>query len=438
MSASLAEGDAVANARPKDSILSSSLLMFTTTLLMAAGGAVFWVLAARLQSPQHVGIAGSLVAAADSIALFAQLGLNIAIVRTMPTSSRKASDVLTAGVVVVGAGAVFALVYCLLLPVTSPSLAAVLGSPLTIAVYCVLVAGTALNVLTDSVFLATSQLWDYLRLNGIGMSAAKCVLPFALAGAGAMGLYGSFGGAILLCSVTSVWVIFRKLPGPRSFSPSRAFLESRRFAGAGYASYVLAVLPLLVFPLLIVNQSGSADAAAYFIAFQLTTLLHAVVLSIVNSTYAESERAFTGRRHIVRKGGLTMGVCSVGGAVLMSLLAPYFLLVFGQHYVVEGTTVLRVLSFATVAAAFDYWSALRLRLARHLKAMVLVQLAATAVMLLLAGLLARYGAVWVAASWGIGHLVGGVIGYVVTCTVARFDDEVPTPDLVRDLDLEVS
>ena len=60
---------------------------------MAGGGALFWVIAARLASPEDVGLAGSLVAAADSLALFAQLGLNIAMLRTMPTSSRKAADV---------------------------------------------------------------------------------------------------------------------------------------------------------------------------------------------------------------------------------------------------------------------------------------------------------------------------------------------------------
>ena len=51
-------------------------------------------------------------------------------------------------------------------------------------------------------------------------------------------------------------------------------------------------------------------------------------------------------------------------------LAPYFLQIFGPHYVEQGTWTLRVLSFATVAAAFNYWGAIRLRLASHLPAMI--------------------------------------------------------------------
>ena len=179
-----------------DQVLVNSSLIFLTTAMMAGAGAVFWVIAARLASPQSVGLAGSLVSAADSLALFAQLGLNIAVLRTMPTSNRKAADVLTASLVVGTAGAGFALVYSLLLPMTSPKLAAVLHSPAVIAMYCVLVAGTAVNVLSDNVFLSLNRVWSYLRLNGVLLGLTKCVLPFLLAGAGALGLYASVGGAM--------------------------------------------------------------------------------------------------------------------------------------------------------------------------------------------------------------------------------------------------
>jgi O-antigen/teichoic acid export membrane protein len=408
-----------------DPVLANSALIFITTAMMAGAGAVFWVIAARLASPASVGLAGSLVSAADSLALFAQLGLNIAVLRTMPTSNRKAADVLVASLVVGTAGAGFALIYSLLLPVTSPDLAKVLHSPAIIALYCLLVAATAINVLSDNVFLSLNRVWSYLRLNGVLLGLTKCVLPFLLAGAGALGLYGSVGGACLVCAAASLWVILRHVRGRWSLSPSRQLLAARRFAGAGYATYALTVLPLLVFPLFVINAQGSAAGAAYFVSYQVVTLLNAVILAVANATYAESERARHGRRDIVRRGGLTLMAFSVAGAAAMFVLAPYFLQIFGDHYVAGGTATLRVLAFSTVAAAFNYWSAIRLRLASHLRAMILVQLASTVVMVVLGGVLAPWGTVWVAAAWGIGHLVGGLGGYVVSHTVATFSDEAP-------------
>jgi O-antigen/teichoic acid export membrane protein len=406
-------------------LLVNSILMFATTLMMAAGGAIFWVVAARLTSPENVGLAGSLVSASDSLALFAQLGLNISLLRTMPTSQRKAADVATASFVVVTAGTVFALIYCLLLPVTSPRLHAVLGSPLTIGIYCVFVAATALNVLTDSIFLSINRLWSYLKLNGVLLGVAKCGLPFLLAGAGAMGLYGSVGGAILLCAVASLWVIFRNVPGRRSLTPSRELLDSARFAGAGYLTYVLYVVPQLVFPLLVINALGSARGGVFFISVQIVTLQNAVTLAIANSTYAEAERNPHMRRKIVRHGGITLAICAFASTAVMFVMAPYFLHIFGSHYAQQGTATLRILSFSISAAAFNYWSAIRLRIAHHLPAMILVQLVSTTVMLGIAVFAAPYGTVWVAAAWGIGHVVGGVVGYIVSRTIAPVRDAAP-------------
>ena len=283
---------------------------------------------------------------------------------------------------------------------TSPKLAEVLGSPWAIALYCTLVALSAVNVLTDNVFLSINRVWSYLQLNGILMGVAKCVLPFLLAGAGALGLYGSVGGAIALCAVASVWVILRHLPGPRTLSPSPHFLGSLRFAGAGYVTAVLWVLPLLVFPILVINALGSAAGAAYFVAYQVVTLQNAVILSLANAAYAEAERAQTGRHAVVRKAGMTLMGFAVLGSLAMFVLAPFVLWIFGGHYADAGTSTLRVLSFATIAVAFNCWGAIRLRLSHHLRAMILVQLASTVVMLGLAVALAPLGTAWLGVAWG--------------------------------------
>ncbi len=408
-----------------DQLMVNSVLMLTTTLLMAGGGAVFWVLAARLQSPEDVGLAGSLVASAETIALFAQLGLNIALVRTLPASSRRAADIVTAGVIVASAGGIFALAYGLLLPVTAPQLAEVLHAPWLVALFCILVALTALNVLSDSIFLGLNRLHAYLALNGVLLNVAKLGLPFLLVGAGAVGLYGAVGGAASLCAAASLWVILRGVPGRRSLAPSRELLEARRYAGATYLQYAMAVTPLLIYPVLVVNALGAAEAGAYFVSFQVAMLLHAALLALANAAYAETERATSGRHRLVRRSAVTLIGGTAAGAAVLVLLAPSLLWIFGPHYVDEGTTTLRVLALAVVCASYNYWNAFKLRLSRHLRAIVLVQLVSTTTMVALAWILVPYGTAWVAASWAIGHLVGGVIGHVTSATVATFDDGDP-------------
>lgn len=408
-------------------LLSKSILVFATTMLMAGAGAVFWVIAARLAPAEDVGLAGSLVAAGDSLALFAQLGLNIAIVRTLPESSRRAADVVTAVLVVASAGTLLGLGYALLLPVTSPRLADVLSSPVTVVLFAVLVGMTALNVLTDNVFLALDRVWSFLRLNGVLMGVLKVGLPFALAGAGAFGLYGSVGLAVAACAAASVWSILRVVPGSRRPSPSPELLANRGFAAAGYVTYVLTVLPLLVFPVVVVNALGSAQAGTYFISFQVAALLNVVVAALANLSYAEVERTRTHRHAAVRRSGLLLLAGSLAGCAAMVLLAPWLLAVFGEHYAGSGTATLRVLALACVGAAFNYWGMLRLRLTADLAAMIGTQAVSTVVMLGLGVSLASHGTVWVAAAWGVGHVVGGLLGWVLTATVRPFADDAPAP-----------
>ena len=125
--------------------------------------------------------------------------------------------------------------------------------------------------------------------------------------------------------------------------------------------------------------------------------------------------------------GLLLLAGSLAGCAAMVLLAPWLLAVFGEHYAGSGTATLRVLALACVGAAFNYWGMLRLRLTADLVAMIGTQAVSTVVMLGLGVSLASHGTVWVAAAWGIGHVVGGLLGWMLTATVRPFADDAPTP-----------
>ncbi|SHF49035.1 Membrane protein involved in the export of O-antigen and teichoic acid [Jatrophihabitans endophyticus] len=409
----------------RDPLIRNSALMLVTTLSMALVGAVFWVVAARVASRGEVGLASSLVATTEALAIFAQLGLNVSLLRSMPRSDRPGSDTAVATVVVGLAAAVLAVAYAALLPAVAPDLADVVSWPVAVPLFAVFVAGTALNQLTDGVFLAIDRVVDNFVVNGVLLSIVRFVLPFTLAGAGAFAIFGAIGGSALLAAVVSLAVILRRLRrthGRARLRPSAAFTGSIRLAGAGYLSNVLYIAPQLVFPVLIINARGPADSALFFIAFQIVTLLNHGVYMISNSMYAEVSRAPDRGEAIVAKAGRTIAAASAAGIVVLVLAAPLVLLVFGGGYSDGGTTTLRVLALGTVGVAFNYWSAVRLRIAHHLRAMVVVQLFTTALMIALAAVAAAHGIAWVAAAWGAGQLAGGVVGYTVSRTIAPMAD----------------
>lgn len=417
----------------RDPLLANSTLMLATTLVMAGTGSVFWIIAARLQTSAEVGLAGSLVSATVTLSYLAQLGINITLIRTLPSSERSKADVTTSVTMVALFGLVLALAYGFLLPVLSPSLGEVLDEGWRVLAFGVLVAATAVNLLTDGIFLGISRVGINLRVNGFLMGAAKCALAFAFGGLGAFGLYGAVGVASLLAAVVSIAAILRVLPGRVSLRPSATLLGQRRFAGAGYLASVLDLLPQLVLPLLIINASGPSASAMYFVSFQIVTLLNSGCYAIGSAMYAEGARTPHAVHQTVARAGRVLALAVGAGVLTLLVTSPLLLTIFGPEYADNGVTTLRVLAIGVVGVAFNYWSAIRLRLVQHLRAMVFVQLATTTVMLASAAAVADRGPAWVAGAWGIAQLCGGLVGYLVSRTIAPLHDE-PMPAVDQSID----
>ncbi len=407
----------------RDPVLANSSLMIATTLVMAAAGSLFWLIAARLQTSAEVGLSGSLVSAAVTMSYLAQLGINITLIRALPTSARSKADVTISVSLVALFGFMLALGYGFLLPVFSPHLSEVLGVGWRVVAFGVLVAATAVNLLTDGIFLGISRVGINLKVNGFLMGASKLALVFVFGGLGAFGLFGAVGMASLLAAVASVAAIMRVLPGRASLRPSATLIRQRRFAGAGYVASVLDLLPQLVLPLLIINASGASPSAMYFVSFQVVTLLNSGCYAIGSAMYAEGARSPHAVRQTVRRAGVVLALAVGTGVLTLLVVSPFLLKIFGPEYYDGGVVTLRVLAIGSVGVAFNYWAAMRLRLVQHLRAMMFVQLATSTVMIGAAAAVADRGPAWVAGAWGVGQLCGGLLGYLASKTVAPLRDE---------------
>ena len=421
MSPRVAQLRAIARGEIGDPLVVNPWLVLMTMVLTAGFGALFWLNAARLHPAAVVGIAGSLIATGEALATFGDLGMNVALTRILPVSDRRAADIAHGvGVVLIGSAAI-ATGYVLVLPFVSPRLSGVLSAPWSV-VFVLLVAATSVNHLTDNLFLAINRVAVNLVINGFVVGLLKVGLPFLVVGAGALGLYASYGTASVVGALVSLYALAKFVPGRVRRRSSVHMRQARRFAGAGYAASVLQLAPQLVLPLLIINVLGAEANGRYFVGFQVVTLLNALVIAIGNSMYAEGSRRPHEVVSIVRRAGRMLAFSTVIGAFGLAAVSPLVLGLFGHDYATYGTDNLRILALGSLGVALNYWSAIRLRLTGHKAAMMGVQLFTTTLMLTMALLLVHRGIEWVALSSGIAQLTGGVVGYVVSCTLAPLVD----------------
>jgi O-antigen/teichoic acid export membrane protein len=386
--------------------------------MTAALGFVFWLVVARLYPVHEVGQATSLLSALVLLSYFSLVGMNNGLVRQLPTSRQRSEHVGTAFVVVSAVAALVALAFAVVAGAVTPELGFVTDSWLTLGMFVVLATGGALSLLTTSVFVALRSGKYNLLVNGVLLSLAKIALPFLLVWAGPMGIVVASGLASCLAVVVSLWLIRNRLRIPLRPTVSVPIIrETIRFCIGTYLQAALNLVPLLVIPILVLERLGPAVAAAYFMAFQIATVVNSISFSVGESMFAEGAHRQERLRSLAKRSAVIMMAATVPAVLGVVVLAGPALSLFGAEYVEAAQTALVVLALSSFAVAFHAWSSFLLRITAQLTAMILAEAVFAVATTVLVVLAIDGGPAWVAAAWGAGNVIAGLVA--LSALVAR-------------------
>ncbi len=396
-----------------DHMLRDSLYLILSSGLQAALGFTFWIIAARLFSAADVGRAGSLIAATVLIAYVALLGLNSTLVRYLPTAPDRDALITAGFLLVAGCGAGIGLLYVVLTPVLAPRLAFVEHQPALAAGFVLLTAAAAINLLTDSVFVASRKAACCALTDGGVGGVTKVVSGVILAGTGAYGLFCASAGGFAAAALASLVLMTTALKWrPSLRRPFRTLRPLLRFSGASYAGNVLNLLPTLVVPLIVLDRLGAPSAAYYFVAFQIATLLYSAAYAVEQTFLAEGSHADVDWRELLRRSRrLLMALCLPACLVLV-VTAHWVLLAFGTRYSQHGTPSLILLAVAAIPIGACNWLWTMLRLSGRLRVIIVSSAAYAIAICGLAWLLAPHGLSALTAAWPIGGLLGAAVAAV--------------------------
>jgi O-antigen/teichoic acid export membrane protein len=403
-----------------DHLVRNSLYLMLSSGVQAALGFTFWLIMARLFSRTDVGLASSLISATTLIGYFALFGLNSTLVRFLPTAEDRDRLISAALLLVIGTGAAIGLGYVLLTPVVASRLAFVERSPPLMVGFMILSAAAAVNVLTDSVFIAQRRAELCALTDGLIGGVGKIIFGLALAGTGAFGLFSaSTGGyaASAVASIVLIVVVLRWRPSLRR--PIQTLRPLLRFSGANYLANAFNLLPSVVVPLVVLDRLGPEPAAYYFVAFQMATLLYAAVNAVENAFLAEGSQADADWRAVRKRSRLLALALFVTGGIVLSAAAHWVLLAFGVQYSLHGTGCLVLLAIAVLPIAACNWAWTVLRLVGRLGALVLSTFVYAAAICSGAWFLAGHGLDALTAAWPLGAGVGAIVATIATAALAK-------------------
>jgi O-antigen/teichoic acid export membrane protein len=381
-----------------------------TTALGAAAGFLFWLIVARLYPTAQVGQASSLLSSVALLSYFSLFGFSSALIRFLPISTAPGRDAGTAIAMVTVCSLVLSSGFAVIGPWFAHDLDFVRSSASHVAFFVVLATGAAVNLLTDSIFVAARATRTNLLINGVLMSVAKLGMPLLTIAYGAFGIFVASGAASTLAAVVSVVVLRRRLVIPvRAMISWKSLRAMLGYSLSSYLSGCLNLLPLIALPIIVLHELGPVLAAVYFVAFQISNLVSAASYAIGEALFAEGSHEDGRLRQLARRSaGMMLAVTGIGGVAVAGLAVP-ILRLFGDDYARHGTATLVLFAFSSLAVAFNTWASFLLKVQRRLRLLVASNLVFVIVIFAVALGRLHNGLIWAPLAWGLGNLVSGAV-----------------------------
>lgn len=299
--------------------------MMATFTSSAGVSFLFWVIAARLYSPEEIGVSTALISSMTLLVVLSRLGLDQSLIRFFP---ERGSDgvVGTCTVVTTILSAFLALVFVLISGSLIPELRLATGEGVLFISFLLLASIT--NIL-GTTFLALRKAELYLYQSIFLDSRLLFLVP--LLQFGAIGVFSSVGISFVLGASFSLYTLFKS--HARLFYVDWHFLrESLRFSVGNYMIGLLMASPAYLLPLVVLSQLGPADTGSYYIAYAIASMILIVPTAFSTSLYVEGSHGavlLTNARRTLRAVFLLL----IPLVVVLCTFGDDLLRLFGDQYI---------------------------------------------------------------------------------------------------------
>lgn len=314
-------------------------------------GVGFWAIAAHSYSAHVVGLNAAAISAMTLVAEACTLGLSAVLVRYLPVAGSSTRRLVSRSyMLTVCLALAFGLLAALTTGIWSPELD-FLSSGGWLVGFVLATGATTVFTLQDSV-LTGLRAAKWIPLENSLYALAKLLLLVVLASTlTGSGPFVAWTAPLALAVVIVNVLIFRRLipAAPREGSLDRGKLLS--MATGNYAGKLFTLAGNLYMPILVANQVSAADAAYFFVPWMVSLAIELVALNLMTSLTVEAASDMERLRELSRRALRQTLRLVVPIAALVALVAPLALLVFGQDYADEGSSLLRLLMIGMVPNA---------------------------------------------------------------------------------------
>ncbi|MEU7136171.1 lipopolysaccharide biosynthesis protein [Streptomyces sp. NPDC046261] len=324
----------------------NAFALMLNTGISAVLGVGFWLVAARYYTEESVGQGSAAIAAMKLLAGLTAVTLTGALARFIPVAGRTTGRLVfrtyagSSVLVAIAAG-----VFVLTLDLWGPSFR-FLDGPLPGLAFVAAVVAWSVLTLQDGVLTGLrSAFW--VPVGNTVFSAVKLALLVGLAVAlPVSGVFVSWVVSIAVSVVPLGWLVFRRLVpahvrATEDGARPASWREMGRFLAGDYTGSLFSLAVVYLVPVIVAAQVSSADNAYFYITSTIAGTVNLLAINMgasltVEGSHDPARLAENCRAALRRMAKIMVPVC-----VLLFLLAPYVLGVFGRGYAEAATPLLR-------------------------------------------------------------------------------------------------
>lgn len=381
----------------KNSFYTNSFYIGLSRILAASCGFLFWVVAARYYSVADVGIATALNSSLGLVLIFSSFGLDISLIRFI-TIREKNTVFNTCLLMTLGLSFIGSITYIELIDIISPSL---LYLKNYYYIFITFVVINSISMILNNALLSFKEGKAYLIQNLL--LASRIPILIILAAYGSIGIFLSIGCAYFIASFFGL-IRIRKDISLKLKIDGKFAKETLKFTMLNYLGNILNAFPSLFLPILVLNMLGAEEAAKYYIAFAISSIIFIIPESMSMSFFIECNQSKNLRRDLIKS--LT-GIFSlllpivlimiIGGESLISL--------FGTKYT-EASGIIKILALSSFFVAFYNLFIPLQNIRMHPERIVSMNLAKCIILMSLSYVfILKFGIIGIGYAWTITYLI---------------------------------
>lgn len=314
-------------------------------------GVGFWALAAHSYSARVVGLNAAAISAMTLVAEACTLGLSAVLVRYLPVAGGSTRRLVGRSyMLTISLALIFGLLAALTTGIWSPKLGFLGGGGWLIG-FVLATAVTTIFTLQDSV-LTGLRAAKWIPLENSLYALAKLLLLVVLASTlTGSGPFVAWTAPLAFAVVIVNYLIFKRLIPSVSVEGSLDRGKLLSMATGNYAGKLFTLAGNLYMPILVANRVSAADAAFFYVPWMVSLGIELIALNVMTSLTVEAASDMDRLRNLSRRALRQTMRLVIPVAALVALVAPLALLVFGQDYADEGSSLLRLLMIGMVPNA---------------------------------------------------------------------------------------